>query len=49
MEVITTHITKEQKKLLDAKSEKTGISRARLIRRAINEYITKEEGKNGSV
>ncbi|MFW5916666.1 MAG: ribbon-helix-helix domain-containing protein [Bacteroidota bacterium] len=42
-EIITTYITKEQKIFLENKSERTGIPQAELIRRAINNYITKEE------
>ncbi|MFW6028707.1 MAG: ribbon-helix-helix domain-containing protein [Halanaerobiales bacterium] len=43
MKVITTHITKEQEKFLSKKSEKTGVPKAEIIRRAINEYIERRE------
>lgn len=43
MKPVTTHLKEKQIKFLDKKSEKTGIPKAELIRRAITQYINKEE------
>ena len=42
-ERLIVQLTKEQKRFIENKSEKTGRSQAEIVREAINQYVVKED------